>query len=67
MRICAITGSSREQRAARGNRLILSRQTDVIYTAELLAANTGWAGAVTEEQLRSSFHLIERKWTVGDN
>ena len=67
LRICAITGSGREQRAARGNRLILSRQTDVIYTAELLAGNTGWAGTVTEEQLRRSFHLIERKWAAGDN
>lgn len=67
LRICAITGSSREQKAARGNRIILSRQADVIYTAELLAANAGWDGTVTEDELRSSFHLIERKWAAGDN
>ena len=67
LRICAISGSGREQKAARGNRLILSRQTDVIYTAELLAGNAGWAGTVTEDQLRSSFHLVERKWTAGEN
>ena len=67
LRICAISGSGREQKAARGNRLILSRQTDVIYTVELLPANNGWDGSVTEDQLRGSFRLIERKWAVGDN
>ena len=67
LRICAISGSGREQKAARGNRLILSRQTDTIYTAELMAGNAGWAGTVTEDQLRGSFHLVERKWATGDN
>ncbi len=67
LRICAISGSGREQKAARGNRLILSRQTDVIYTAELLSGNAGWTGTVTEDQLRSSFHLVERKWAAGEN
>lgn len=67
LRICAISGSGREQKAARGNRLILSRQTDVIYTAELLSGNADWAGTVTEDQLRSSFHLVERKWAAGEN
>ena len=67
LRICAISGSGREQKAARGNRLILSRQADVIYTAELLAGNAGWAGTITEDQLRGSFRLVERKWAAGDN
>ena len=67
LRICAISGSGREQKAARGNRMILSRQTDVIYTAELMAGNADWAGTVTEDQLRSRFHLVERKWAAGDN
>ena len=67
LRLCAISGSGREQKAARGNRLILSRQTDVIYTAELMPANNGWAGTLQEDLLRSSFHLIERQWSVGDN
>lgn len=67
LRICVISGSGREQKAARGNRLILSRQTDAIYTAELLAGNVGWPGTVTEDQLRSSFHLVERRWAAGDN
>ena len=62
-----LSGSGREQKAARGNRLILSRQTDVIYTAELMPANNGWAGMLQEDLLRSSFHLIERQWSVGDN
>jgi len=67
LRICAISGSGREQKAARGNRLILSRQADTIYTVELMAGNAGWPGTVTEDQLRSSFHLVERKWAAGDN
>ena len=67
LRICTISGSGREQKAARGNRLILSRQADVIYTAELLTGNDGWVGTVTEDQLRDSFHLVERKWAAGDN
>ena len=67
LRICAITGAGRELKAARGNRIVLSRQTDVIYTAELLAANGDWDGSITEDELRSKFHLIARKWTEGDN
>lgn len=67
LRICAISGAEREQKAVRGNRIILSRQADVIYTAELLAGNAGWGGSVTEDELRGSFRLVYQTWEAGAN
>lgn len=67
LRICTIGGANREQTAVRGNRIILSRQADVIYTAELLAGNVGWGGSVTEDELRGSFRLVYRTWEPGAN
>ena len=42
LRITAITGSNRETRAVRGNRFLLGRQGETIYTGELLEANETW-------------------------
>lgn len=67
LRICAITGDSREIRATRGDRIILSRQTETIYAAELLEANRQWSGGITEDELRSRFNLITTEWRAGDN
>ena len=66
LRITALTGSGREVRATRGNRFPLSRQSDVIYTAEL-PETPPWDQAMTAEEVRSAFSLIAREWIPGDN
>ena len=65
LRITALTGSGREVRATRGNRFSLSRQSDVIYTAEL-PETPPWNQAMTAEEVRAAFSLITREWIPGD-
>ena len=67
LRITAITGSSREYRAVRGNRFLLSRQPEIIYTAELLDANESWKYGITADGVREAFSLITTEWAAGDN
>lgn len=66
LRITTLTGSGREVRATRGNRFSLSRQSDVIYTAEL-PETPPWDQAMTAEEVREAFSLIAREWIPGDN
>lgn len=66
LRITALTGSSREVRATRGSRFPLSRQSDVIYTAEL-PETPPWDHCMTAEEVRTAFSLIAREWIPGDN
>jgi len=66
LRITAITGSSRENRAVRGGRFLLSRQSEAIYTAELLDANDTWQYGMTADEVREAFSLITTEWTAGD-
>lgn len=58
----AISGENRENRALRGNRMVLKRQTGVVYAGELFESSAGWG--FTEEQLRTNFHLIVSSWTA---
>lgn len=66
LRITALTGTGREVRATRGNRFSLSRQSDVIYTAEL-PETPPWDHCLTAEEVRGAFSLIAREWIPGDN
>lgn len=66
VRISALTGSSRELQASRGNRILLSRQTDVIYVGELLEGNAGRKDGIDEDGLRRRFHIVAREWSSGD-
>lgn len=66
LRITVLTGSGREVRATRGSRFPLSRQSDVIYTAELPEVPP-WEHGLTAEEVRESFSLIAREWIPGDN
>lgn len=66
LRITAITGANRETRAVRGTRFLLSRQSEIIYTAELLEANDTWQYGVTADGVRAAFSLIAAEWTAGD-
>ena len=67
LRICAITGSSRNVKAVRGGRFLLSRQAETIYTAELLEGSSDWSLSMTEDEVRSAFNLITKEWMYGDN
>ena len=67
LRISRLTGSGREARAARGGRMILRRQPEVIYTAEFLDADGGWDYAMDEEELREAFNLITPEWAPSDS
>lgn len=65
LRISALTGSGREMRSVRGERSVLSRQPETIYTAELL--DGGGPFELTEDQVRAAFSLILREWRSSDN
>ena len=49
-RISALTGSGRDMRSLRGDRFIISRQMETIYTAELLDGSNDWESAMSEEE-----------------
>lgn len=66
LRITAITGSNRETRAVRSGRFVLSRQSEVIYTGELLEAGQTWQYGMTADEVRESFSVIATEWTTGD-
>ena len=67
LRITAITGVGRENRAVRGGRFSLGRQNETFYAAELLEANGDWAYGVAEDDVRQAFGLIAAEWSVGAN
>ena len=58
-----LTGENRENRALRGSRMVLKRQTGTVYAGELLPGAAGCG--LTEELLRQNFRLIVNQWTNG--
>ena len=64
LRIYTFSGENRETLAAKGGRILLSREGETIYAAELLG---GSASALTEDALRQRFHRITRVWNLGGN
>lgn len=60
--IYTITGENRENKALRGNRVVLKRQMVTIYAGELLEGASAWG--VDEELLRDEFNLIVKSWTA---
>ena len=67
LRISAVTGSNREIKAVRGGRFLLSRQPKTLYAAELLEGNDTWQYAITADEVRAAFSLIQTEWIAGDN
>lgn len=63
MAIYTITGENRENRAARGNRVILKRQTAAIYAGELLGAGS----TMNPATMKQGFHLIVSEWSTVEN
>lgn len=66
LEITAITGSDRENRAVRSGRFLLSRQSEVIYTAELLEDEDAWQYSLSPDEVREAFGLIASEWSAGD-
>lgn len=67
LQITTLTGSSREIKATRGGRIILRRQVERIFTAELLEPGKTWEYGITEDEVREAFNLITTEWMTGDN
>ena len=59
--IYSITGENRENRAIRGNRIVIKRQVSIIYAGELLEGADDWG--MDADGLRSHFNLIVESWT----
>ena len=62
LRISAISGADRENRAVRGGRFNLVRKAETIYVAELLEANDYWEFGITQDEVRAAFSLITTEW-----
>lgn len=62
--VYAFTGDNRAQLASRGGRVLLARQPEVSYAAELHGEGLGM---IDEQTLRESFGLIAAEWTTGEN
>ncbi len=62
--IYAFTGYNRTALASRGGRVMLSRQAEAAYAAELYDDG---AGMIDESALRERFSLIAAEWTAGEN
>ena len=62
--IFAFTGVNRAQLAMRGGRILLARQAQVTYAAELYG---GGMDMIDEQTLRESFGLDATEWTTGEN
>ena len=62
--IYAFTGYNRTALSGRGGRIVLSRQAEVIYAAELYGEGMG---LIDEQTLRERFGLLTVEWTTGEN
>jgi len=61
--IYTLSGENRENRALRGNRQVIKRQTGTTYAGEILPAGEAWG--LTDDLLRQNFKLIGSQWTTG--
>ena len=61
--IYTLTGENQENRAMRGNREVIKRQTGTTYAGEVLPA--GKSFGLTEAVLHQNFKLITNQWAIG--
>lgn len=62
--IYAFTGDNRAALSVRAGRILLSRQAEAVYAAEL---SERAAERIDEQTVREGFGLIVAEWTTGDN
>lgn len=65
--IYAITGGSREYKAASNGRFVLKRQADTIYSAVFYPEGENWRGIIDQEELNQRFRLMVKEWVSGVN
>ena len=61
--IYTLTGENRENRASRGSRQVIKRQTGTTYAGEILPL--GEKMGLTDEFLRQNFRIISSQWSLG--
>ena len=66
LRIYTFSGENREVRANRGSRFRLRTQQNTVFAGELLQGAPEEL-ELSEEQVRSLFHLIVTEWVSGEN
>lgn len=64
LNIYAFTGENRSSLALRRGRIVLSRQAEISYAAELFDEGDGM---IDEQGLRERFGLVAAEWTTGEN
>lgn len=62
--VYALTGSDRESAAAEDGRFVLYRGESVVYAAKLEVAAAAFG--ITQENLKTCFHLIHLDWNTGE-
>ena len=62
LEISVLTNSARTTQPVRSGRLLLTRQADAIYSAEIFDSDM-----IDEETLYASFALLMTEWTTGEN
>ncbi|MBE6963913.1 MAG: VCBS repeat-containing protein [Ruminococcaceae bacterium] len=67
LRISTLTGATREVKAVQGDRFLLARQSETIYTGELMEGNQTWQYGLTADDVRAAFNVILPEWAPGDN
>ncbi len=65
LKIITLTGENREEKTKANNRIILRREDEVIYVAELLEGSKSWEYAPDELYLKDSFSLLYSEWITG--
>ncbi len=62
MTVYTETGDNREYKAGRGSRFVLMRHRTTVYAAEFLEGYENWSGAMSQDAMGESFHLIRNEW-----
>lgn len=63
-RVCALTGTDRDEEALEDDRFVLYRADSVVYAAKLEAAAAAYS--ITQDDLISCFKLIHQDWKTGE-
>ena len=63
--VFTLTGKDRDMQAQAQNRFPLYRGEDVVYAAKLESGSAIYG--MTENYLRSNFHLIRQDWTTSES
>ena len=64
--IYTLTGSNRDAQAATGDRIVLRRQSNVVYAIRYEEAYDDWRYAVSQAELAQRFNAILTQWSTGE-